>query len=157
MMKENYATVFDRQPLFPGHTCFPLSPGASQNPDDDIKEFASDKLKNDQLSKIFEVIGTPTSPEDLDFIKQENAIKYIKSFPPRSKLDLQEKYPGTDTLGLELLNQMLEFNPNKRTSAAEALLNPYFDEVRIPEQETFEPLAVDLTFDDEELSVDDVK
>ena len=93
----------------------------------------------------------------MDFIKQENAIKYIKSFPPRSKLDLQEKYPGTDSLGLELLNQMLEFNPNKRTSAAEALLNPYFDEVRIPEQETFEPLTIDLTFDDEELSVDDVK
>lgn len=47
MMKENYATVFDRQPLFPGHTCFPLSPGASQNPDDDVKEYANDKLKND--------------------------------------------------------------------------------------------------------------
>ena len=45
MMKENYATVFDRQPLFPGNSCFPLSPGA--DPDEDIKEFASDKLKND--------------------------------------------------------------------------------------------------------------
>jgi len=88
MMKENYATVFDRQPLFPGHTCFPLSPGGSQNPDEDIKEFANDKLKNDQLSKIFEVIGTPTCSEDLDFIYQENALKYIKSFPRRQKLDL---------------------------------------------------------------------
>lgn len=28
MMKENFATVFERQPLFPGHSCFPLSPGA---------------------------------------------------------------------------------------------------------------------------------
>jgi hypothetical protein len=42
MMRENYATVFDREPLFPGNSCFPLSPGASQNPDDDIKEFADD-------------------------------------------------------------------------------------------------------------------
>ena len=52
---------------------------------------------------------------------------------------------------------MLEFNPNKRISAEEALRNPYFDEVRIPEQETLEVLSIDLTFDDEELSVDDVK
>lgn len=46
MMKENFATVFDRVPLFPGQQCYPLSPGA-QNPDEDIKEFANDKLKND--------------------------------------------------------------------------------------------------------------
>jgi len=45
-MKENYATVFDRQPLFPGNSCFPLSPGAG-NPDEDIKEFANDSQKND--------------------------------------------------------------------------------------------------------------
>ena len=31
MMKENFATVFDRQPLFPGDSCFPLSPGAGQD------------------------------------------------------------------------------------------------------------------------------
>ena len=45
MMKENYATFADREPLFPGHSCFPLSPG--YNMDADIKEFADDKLKND--------------------------------------------------------------------------------------------------------------
>jgi len=52
---------------------------------------------------------------------------------------------------------MLEFNPSKRISAEQAVLNPYFDEVRLPEQETFDVLPIDLTFDDEELSVDDVK
>ena len=45
MMTENYATVFDREPLFPGHSCFPLSPG--YNMSEDIKEFTSDKMKND--------------------------------------------------------------------------------------------------------------
>jgi mitogen-activated protein kinase 1/3 len=61
MMKENYATVFDREPLFPGNSCFPLSPG--YNLEEDVKEFASDKMKNDQLNKIFDVIGTPTSED----------------------------------------------------------------------------------------------
>ena len=46
MMRENYDTVFDRQPLFPGHSCFPLSPGGN-DVDEDIKEFTDDKLKND--------------------------------------------------------------------------------------------------------------
>lgn len=80
MMKANFATVFDRQPLFPGNSCFPLSPGAA-NVDEDIKEFANDSLKNDQLNKIFDVIGTPQQDEDLNYIKSEKAIKYIKSFP----------------------------------------------------------------------------
>ena len=31
MMKENFATVFDRQPLFPGNSCYPLSPGAAKD------------------------------------------------------------------------------------------------------------------------------
>jgi mitogen-activated protein kinase 1/3 len=78
MMTENYATVFDREPLFPGHSCFPLSPGYGTK-DDDIKEFTSDKLANDQLNKIFDVIGTPE--EQLGWIDNEKTIKYIKSFP----------------------------------------------------------------------------
>ena len=39
MMKENYATVFDRKPLFPGHSCYPLSPGAVSKLEDK-KEFS---------------------------------------------------------------------------------------------------------------------
>lgn len=131
-MEENYATAFDRQPLFPGNSCYPLSPGAG-NPDDDIKEFANDTQKNDQLNKIFDVIGTPSTNEDLSFIKQENCVKYIKSFPKRGRIDFEEKYPGTNPSGLELLIKMLEFNPDKRISAEEALKDPYFDEIRIPE------------------------
>jgi uncharacterized protein (UPF0305 family) len=46
MMRENYATFMERKPLFPGHTCFPLSPGHG-DVDEDIKEFKNDKLKND--------------------------------------------------------------------------------------------------------------
>jgi mitogen-activated protein kinase 1/3 len=41
MMKENSATVFDRKPLFPGHSCYLLSPS---NNEDDIKD---DEIMND--------------------------------------------------------------------------------------------------------------
>jgi mitogen-activated protein kinase 1/3 len=39
MMKENFDTVFDRKPLFPGNSCFPLSPGAAANDNEEKKEF----------------------------------------------------------------------------------------------------------------------
>ena len=61
----------------------------------------------------------------------------MKSFPGQEPLDLEDKYPGTDPAGLQLLSKMLEFSPIKRITAKEALLDPYFDDVRIPEQELF--------------------
>lgn len=33
---------------------------------------------------------------------------------------------------------MLEFNPGKRPTAEEALQDPYFDDIRLPEQERFD-------------------
>jgi len=108
-------------------------------------------LQNDQLNKIFEVIGTPQKEEDYQFIKTEAGIKYLKSFPERERLDLKEKYPGTDDRGIAILTRMLEFNPEKRISAEEALKDSYFDEIRIPENETMEPPEIDLFFDSEDV------
>ena len=58
MMKENYATVFDRQPLFPGGSCKLLSPKASAKPEEGMQKEAvgsdsekeggmDEELKND--------------------------------------------------------------------------------------------------------------
>lgn len=121
-----------------------------------------EQMKNDQLGKIFEVIGTPCTPEDLSFIKQEKAVRYIKSFPKKDRMDLLDKYPGTDERGLNLLQKMLEFNPEKRISAEAALKDSYFDEIRIPEQETFingdeAQCDIDLRFDDSELPLEQLR
>ena len=55
MMRENFASFSDRMPLFPGSTCYPLSPTAALA----TEEEKDKRQRNDQLSKIFEVIGTP--------------------------------------------------------------------------------------------------
>lgn len=44
---------------------------------------------------------------------------------------------------------MLEFNPNKRPTAQEALEDPYFDDIRLPEQEKFDVPLINLPVDDE--------
>ena len=44
---------------------------------------------------------------------------------------------------------MIDFNPNKRPTAEEALEDPYFDDIRLPEQEKFETPLIQLPVDDE--------
>ena len=72
----------------------------------------------DQLSKIFDVIGTPPPDDNIEeWIQEEESIKYVRSFAPREKINLADLYPGTESRGIELLHRMLEFNPNKRITA----------------------------------------
>ena len=95
MMKDNYSHFTERKPLFPGETCRLLSPDFAGD-DKDLKEYSEKDNKNDQLGKIFQVIGTPKDEEDLSFIKHEEATKYLKCFKPCPKTDLSQMYPATD-------------------------------------------------------------
>ena len=133
MMESNFADWMARQPLFPGKSCYPLSPGAAQAK---TKEQKEQREKDDQLSIIFEVIGTPEEDEDIEeFLQNEDSVKKVRNLPKKEGLNLKEFYPGTDERGIELLKKMLTFNPNKRITAEEALADPYFDDIRLPEQE----------------------
>ena len=91
-------------------------------------------MVNDQPGKIFQVIGTPSSEEDMSFINQPEAKKYVKCFRQCDRINLKEEmYPAVDDRGIELLQKMLEFNPERRISAEEALKDSYFDEIRLEE------------------------
>lgn len=92
------------------------------------------------------MIGTPKSGEDLSFIKHEEAQRYLKCFRPCEPIDLSEMYPAVEDRGLDLLKKMLMFNPNERISAEEALKDSYFDDIRLEDQEEFEPCNIDLNF-----------
>lgn len=150
MMKENFPDPFSRVPLFPGKSCYPLSPGTELiNPTNQLTT-KEDREKGDQLSIIFQVIGTPSPDEDIsDFLESQDSVDYVRKLPQRPRANLAEKYPATDPSGIALLMRMLEFNPNKRPSAQEALEDPYFDDIRLPEQEKFETPLINLAFDDE--------
>lgn len=145
MMRSNFADFLDRQPLFPGKSCYKLSPVFGKEQDKEKK------LRGDQLNVIFDVIGTPKEDEDLsDFIDLPESIEYVQQFPKRERRDLSVLYPGTENKGVQLLYRMLEFNPKKRITAEEAIADSYFDDIRLPEQETFEVPHIYLPMDDEE-------
>nr|CCA17886.1 mitogenactivated protein kinase putative [Albugo laibachii Nc14] len=117
MQVESYPRYRERVPLFPGRSCFPLSA--------DRPTTFSDKL--DQLNVIFNVIGTPSESDigDLGEVKQ-----YLRKLPKKQARNLQEIYPGAPADSLDLLKQMLLFNPKMRITVADALNHPFLDSVR---------------------------
>lgn len=86
MMQENFPNIHDRKPLFPGGSCFPLSP-------DNNNKSNLPYSTNDQLNLIFDVIGTP-SDLDFSFLTDLKAQSYVKAFPTRTPMDLRERYPA---------------------------------------------------------------
>merc|ERR1712039_499590 len=116
MQKENCSTVWKRGPLFPGDSCFPLSPKRSK------KKNAIYQSHFDQIRVIFEVLGSPT--------KEERA--YLEDLGKQKGQDLREMFPSfqKDPHGLDLLKRLLKFDVRKRITVKEALDHPYFGRVR---------------------------
>ena len=85
MMKENAATFMDRTPLFPGKSCFPLSPPGSKKVK--VNEFGFPNEKADQLNVIFDVIGSPNE-ESMGFVTDPNAVLYLKSLSQKKRVKL---------------------------------------------------------------------
>ena len=130
MMRENAPTFMERQPLFPGKSCFPLSP--AKNPTEQRKGFPFSS--NDQLAIIFAVIGTPTE-SDKSFVTDLKALEYLEQFPPNPRADLKKKYPGSSDVAIDFLEKVLVFNPYYRSSLETCLEHPLFAQVRNLEKE----------------------
>jgi mitogen-activated protein kinase 1/3 len=82
MMKASAPTYSDRRPLFPGKSCFPLSPDRHAR----IQANGFPVAKDDQLAVIFEMLGTP-SDDDMSFVTDQKANGYLKSFVPIERID----------------------------------------------------------------------
>jgi len=111
MMKENAPTYLDRKPLFPGKSCFPLSPNNKLTEKRKGFPFSS----TDQLNIIFQKLGTPNE-DDRSFVTDQKAIEYLDAFPEVERLDFHEIYKGGGDDALDLLNKFLQFNPYFRIS-----------------------------------------
>ena len=140
--------------LFPGKTCYPMSPYCRLNHDG----LSPDILESeDQLNVIFSVIGTPSEP-DLSFLQDTNTAMYVRNFGKRREVDFREWYQSATEEAIDLLKGMLEFNPEKRVTVQAALAHPYFASVRCGRTEEVSPQLVSLSFDSQrELRVDELR
>jgi non-specific serine/threonine protein kinase len=105
------AELYTGRPLFPGTT------------------------NEDQLQKIFRFLGTPTEQtwpgiSQLPEYKPNWAI-----YPPQH---ISQILPAIDALGIDLLHRMLQYQPQMRISAKEALNHAYFNDVRFLHNNTME-------------------
>ncbi|KAI8608357.1 kinase-like domain-containing protein [Chytriomyces sp. MP71] len=76
----------------------------------------------DEIFRIFRVLGTPN--EDM-WPGISGLPDYKPTFPQWNAKPLSEVVPGLDTDGLDLLAQLLAYDPAARISAKRALLHPY--------------------------------
>uniref|UniRef100_A0A671YG81 cyclin-dependent kinase n=1 Tax=Sparus aurata TaxID=8175 RepID=A0A671YG81_SPAAU len=83
----------------------------------------------DQLFRIFRTLGTP---DETVWPGVTSMPDYKPSFPKWARQDLSKVVPLLDEDGRELLGEMLNYDPNKRLSAKNALVHRFFRDVTMP-------------------------
>ncbi|KAH7102163.1 kinase-like protein [Auriculariales sp. MPI-PUGE-AT-0066] len=109
----------------------------------------------DQLNQILHLLGTPTE-DTLRRVGSPRAQDYIRSLPIKPRVPFSTLYPHANPLALELLAQLLHFDPAKRVSAEQALAHPYLAVWHDPNDEPICPAKFDFSFEEEE-SMDGMK
>ncbi|KAG5643838.1 negative regulator of the PHO system [Asterophora parasitica] len=79
----------------------------------------------DQLLHIMRIVGTPTDAQFQKMAKDSPEIQ-LKQFQRYPKMNLQQILPNATREAIDLLEQLIKFDPTERISASEALLHPYF-------------------------------
>ncbi|GAA5835105.1 hypothetical protein JCM11251_000165 [Rhodosporidiobolus azoricus] len=85
----------------------------------------------DQVNKIFKLLGRPTDDMWPGFRKLPNVKSFnIDAAQPYSTLPRTFRY--LSSLGLDLMQKLLTYDPAQRITAEEALKHPYFEENPLP-------------------------
>ena len=127
-----FAELLGRQPLFPGDHYL------------------------DQIQRIISVLGTPKQ-EDLYFIKKQEAKEFLMKLVKRTKQTWASLFPNANPVALDLLGKMLTFNPKKRYTVDQCISHPYFEGLHDPEQEPITSRPFDWSFDDVELTKENLQ
>eukprot|EP00826_Nyctotherus_ovalis_P037229 TRINITY_DN3383_c0_g1_i19.p1 TRINITY_DN3383_c0_g1~~TRINITY_DN3383_c0_g1_i19.p1 ORF type:complete len:504 (-),score=139.95 TRINITY_DN3383_c0_g1_i19:1480-2991(-) len=125
MMIENEGNYRNRHALFPGSSCFPLSP--SDRPTSHVAGLPVSP--RDQFKTILNVVGSPNE-FDMSFINDRKAEEYVRSFAPCRRQKFSELFKNVEPEAIDLLEKLLTFNPYYRITAKEALRHKYFADIR---------------------------
>jgi cell division cycle 2-like protein len=93
------------------------------------KSLFKGKGEIDQLDQIFRILGTVIEEDWPEYKNLPNTKKFV-NLPRKNSCQLRQNIPPSrlSDKGLDLLQKLLTYNPEKRITAKEALCHPYFEE-----------------------------
>ncbi|PFH53770.1 hypothetical protein AMATHDRAFT_136698 [Amanita thiersii Skay4041] len=103
----------------------------------------------DQLNQILHYLGTP-SEDTLRRVGSPRAQDYIRSLPIKPRIPFSTLFPKANPLAIDLLSQMLCFDPAKRISCDQALNHPYLQVWHDPADEPVCDSKFDFGFEEED-------
>lgn len=99
-----------------------------------------------QLTAITQVLGTP--PKDLIIrIASLYAWDYFAASIQYPKTPFSELYPTANSGSIDLIEKLLQFDPDVRPSAEECISHPYLKFVRSPDDEPVSSEYFDFSFE----------
>jgi glycogen synthase kinase 3 beta len=82
----------------------------------------------DQLVEIIKVLGTPTREQ----IRTMNPNYMEHKFPQIKPHPFNKVFRKADNNAIDLIAKLLEYTPTERLAAIDAMVHPFFDELRDP-------------------------
>ena len=115
--------------FFEGNSCYPISPvqGGSSTETNIVSSDDQIIVVNDQFGRL--------SKDELSFISNENIYDYqmkvTSDKPYQFEKQVNKTFKSCSPHLIQLVLDMLEYNPFFRPSAKECLQNPIFDDIRV--------------------------
>ncbi len=97
----------------------------------------------DQVMRLCSVLGTPSRQEWPEGYRLAAEVNF--SFPDCRPADLHKLFPAAPPEALDLIRQMLRFDPAKRPTAVECMEHRYFNEIANRSGDMSAPVEGDLS------------
>ncbi|KAJ6115917.1 hypothetical protein N7523_006334 [Penicillium sp. IBT 18751x] len=109
-----------------------------------------------QFTLITDILGKPPK-EIMERVYSQNTLEFVGSLSERKPIPFTSLFKDADPQAVNLLEKMLNMNPEKRITTADALQHPYVSAYHDPEDEPVFEGQIDWSLLDSELSTDEWK
>ncbi|KAJ5668311.1 mitogen-activated protein kinase Hog1 [Penicillium maclennaniae] len=107
----------------------------------------------DQFTLFVNLLGNPEE-RIVDTIKNRHTRLFVQSLPKCKCEPFVDIFPDLNQDAMELLEEMLYFDVEKRTNARDALSHPYLATYHDPEDEPVVKIPFDWSFDNAEVTIE---